>query len=54
MDGNELDELGTDELLAVLRERVGELPEGTFKEAWIRLDQIITDGGPECLPAPWE
>ncbi|MEU6362180.1 NAD(+)--rifampin ADP-ribosyltransferase [Streptomyces albidoflavus] len=54
-DSAPLDEMGTDALLTVLREHVGELPANSlFKEAWERLDRTLTDGGIECLPAPWD
>ncbi|MFE6000413.1 hypothetical protein ACFQ6C_26690 [Streptomyces sp. NPDC056454] len=50
-----LDEMGTDDLLTVLRENVADIPKGSvFAEAWERLDRILTDGGPACLPAPWD
>jgi hypothetical protein len=55
MDERDFDEMGTDDLLSVLRESLDELPrDSTFRQAWVRLDTILTDGGPECLPAPWE
>jgi hypothetical protein len=50
-----LDEMGTDALLEVLREHAGELPaDSTFAKAWALMDRILTDGGIECLPAPWD
>ncbi|PPS89594.1 hypothetical protein [Streptomyces sp. MH60] len=54
-DATPLGEMGTDDLLEVLRAHVGELPEGsTFAAAWNLMDRILTDGGIECLPAPWD
>ncbi|MFH8483020.1 hypothetical protein [Streptomyces sp. NPDC018055] len=50
-----LNEMGTDDLLTVLRENVADIPKGSvFGEAWALMDRILTDGGPECLPAPWD
>jgi hypothetical protein len=55
MNERDLDEMGTDELLNVLRESLDELPwDSTFRQAWERMDRILTAGGPECLPAPWD
>jgi hypothetical protein len=55
VDATPLDEMGTDDLLRVLRAHVGELPEGSaFAAAWKRLDETLTNGGVECLPAPWD
>ncbi|MFJ4902942.1 hypothetical protein [Streptomyces sp. NPDC088727] len=54
-DTTPLDEMGTDDLLTVLRENVADIPEeSVFAEAWALMDRILTDGGPECLPAPWD
>ncbi|MGP3951305.1 hypothetical protein [Streptomyces sp. 7N604] len=50
-----LDELGTDELHASMTEAMRELPEvHPLRRLWERLDEILTVGGPECLPAPWD
>jgi hypothetical protein len=50
-----VDEMGTDELLTVLREEAASLPAGSlFARAWAALDQTLTNGGIECLPAPWD
>jgi len=50
-----LDEMGTDDLLHVLRARGDDVPaDSTFARAWARMDRILTDGGIECLPAPWD
>lgn len=50
-----LDEMGTDALLDVLRQEAASLPQGSrFAQAWARLDEILTAGGIECLPAPWD
>ncbi|MDX3020050.1 hypothetical protein [Streptomyces acidiscabies] len=49
-----LDDLGTDELHALMAQAVGELPEEhPVLVLWERLDGILTAGGPECLPVPW-
>lgn len=54
-DTTPLDEMGTDNLLTVLRENAADIPKGSlFAEAWALMDRILTDGGPECLPAPWD
>ncbi|MET7363199.1 hypothetical protein ABZS76_32845 [Streptomyces sp. NPDC005562] len=54
-DDGPLDEMGTDRLLEVLREHVGDIPaDSTFARAWALMDRILTDGGIECLPAPWD
>ncbi|MEV6421761.1 hypothetical protein [Streptomyces sp. NPDC051662] len=54
-DTTPLDEMGTDDLLTVLRENTVDIPKWSlFAEAWALLDRILTDGGPECLPAPWD
>ncbi|MGW1436788.1 hypothetical protein ACWD7M_16255 [Streptomyces griseus] len=54
-DTTPLGEMGTDDLLTVLRENAADLPKGSvFAEAWALMDRILTDGGPECLPAPWD
>ncbi|MFI1189683.1 hypothetical protein [Streptomyces californicus] len=45
----------TDDLLTVLRENAADVPKGSlFADAWALLDRILTDGGTECLPAPWD
>ncbi|MCX4826353.1 hypothetical protein OG883_42695 [Streptomyces sp. NBC_01142] len=50
-----LDEVGTDELHASMAEAIRELPEEhPVRALWERLDEILTAGGPECLPAPWD
>lgn len=50
-----LEEMGTDELLTVLREEAASLPaDGRFARAWAAMDEILTNGGIECLPAPWD
>lgn len=50
-----LNELGTDELHALMAQAIGELPEEhPVRVLWERLDEILTAGGPECLPAPWD
>lgn len=50
-----VDEMGTDELLEVLREHAPQLPAGSpFAEAWAAMDHLLTAGGIECLPAPWD
>ncbi|NUR01533.1 MAG: hypothetical protein HOY79_34895 [Streptomyces sp.] len=50
-----LDELGTDELHVSMTEAIRELPEDhPARVLWERLDEILTAGGPECLPAPWD
>ena len=49
------DDLGTDALHALMGEAVQELPpDNPVRLLWKRMDQILTDGGPECLPAPWD
>ncbi|MFJ1742456.1 hypothetical protein ACIOG4_27755 [Streptomyces microflavus] len=54
-DTTPLDEMGTDDLLTVLRENTADVPKGSlFADAWALLDRILTGGGPECLPAPWD
>ncbi|MFI7089511.1 hypothetical protein ACIBUR_38735 [Streptomyces anulatus] len=54
-DSTPLDEMGTDDLLTVLRENTADVPKGSlFADAWALLDRMLTDGGPECLPAPWD
>jgi len=48
-------EMGTDELLTVLREEAPGLPAGSrFARAWAAMDETLTAGGIECLPAPWD
>ncbi|MFI8089091.1 hypothetical protein ACIF9R_12345 [Streptomyces sp. NPDC086080] len=50
-----LDELGTDELHALMTEAIRELPEANpVRRLWERLDEILIAGGIECLPAPWD
>jgi hypothetical protein len=50
-----LDDMGTDELINVLRAHEGDIaPGSTFARAWTLMDRILTDGGIECLPAPWD
>lgn len=50
-----LDELGTDELHALMVEAIRELSETNLvHKLWGRLDEILTAGGPECLPALWD
>ncbi|MFJ8676769.1 hypothetical protein [Streptomyces sp. NPDC093589] len=50
-----LDELGTDDLHASMTEAMRELAEAhPLRRLWERLDEILTVGGPECLPAPWD
>ncbi|MFF1678786.1 hypothetical protein ACFVYG_22440 [Streptomyces sp. NPDC058256] len=50
-----LDELGTDDLHTSMTEAIRELPEAhPARGLWQRLDEILTAGGPECLPAPWD
>ncbi|MEU0234102.1 MULTISPECIES: hypothetical protein [unclassified Streptomyces] len=50
-----LDEMGTDELHAAMVEAMRELPATHLvREIWERLNEVLTDGGPECLPAPWD
>ncbi|MFE5864505.1 hypothetical protein [Streptomyces virginiae] len=49
------DELGTDELHVLMTEAIRELPEtNPVRRLWERLDEILTAGGIECLPAPWD
>ncbi|WP_326742786.1 hypothetical protein [Streptomyces sp. NBC_01768] len=49
------DEAGTDELHASMTEAIHELSEEhPVRVLWKRLDDILTVGGPECLPAPWD
>jgi len=51
----DLEGLGTDELHTLMVEAIQELPIGhPVRTLWERMDQILTDGGPECLPAPWD
>uniref|UniRef100_UPI003EBE2F35 hypothetical protein n=1 Tax=Streptomyces sp. bgisy060 TaxID=3413775 RepID=UPI003EBE2F35 len=55
IDAAELEEMGADDLLTVLREHAAQLPaQSTFAQAWRLLDLRLTQGGPECLPAPWD
>ncbi|MFD8597656.1 hypothetical protein ACFV1L_21900 [Kitasatospora sp. NPDC059646] len=50
-----LDEAGTDVLHADLVEAVRQLPEDhRVRVLWERLDEILTAGGGECLPGPWD
>ncbi|MFJ9900522.1 hypothetical protein ACIQPR_45065 [Streptomyces sp. NPDC091280] len=50
-----LEELGTDELHTLMAETVQQLPIGhPVRLLWERMDGILTAGGPECLPAPWD
>lgn len=51
----DIDEMGTDELLTLMREESASLPAGSlFARAWAAMDQTLTNGGIECLPAPWD
>ncbi|MEV0778888.1 hypothetical protein [Streptomyces sp. NPDC050428] len=51
----DLYEMGTDELHASMIEAIPELPHAHLvRVLWERLDEILTNGGPECLPAPWD
>jgi hypothetical protein len=57
VDSSPLDmtDLGTDELHPRLVDAVKGLPAGhPVRALWDRLDEILTDGGPECLPAAWD
>lgn len=50
-----LDELGTDELHALMADAIRALPEDhPVRVLWERLDEVLTVGGPECLPASWD
>ncbi|MFD5079555.1 hypothetical protein [Streptomyces sp. NPDC058371] len=50
-----LDELGTDELHALMAEAICALPEEhPVRMLWERLDESLTAGGIECLPTPWD
>ena len=52
---NDHEGLGTDELRTLLAEAIHELPiTHPVRRLWERMDQILTDGSPECLPAPWD
>ncbi|WP_331726421.1 hypothetical protein [Streptomyces sp. NBC_00470] len=51
----DLDELGTDGLHALMLKAVRDLPERhPVRTLWERLNEILVNGGPECLPAPWD
>ncbi|MFF3959142.1 hypothetical protein ACFYY1_39010 [Streptomyces sp. NPDC001890] len=51
----DLEELGTDELHTLMIEAIQELlTSHQVRALWERMDEILTDGGPECLPAPWD
>ncbi|MFB7763593.1 hypothetical protein [Streptomyces xiamenensis] len=51
----DLDEVGTDELHAMLESRMQELPlTEPVRQIWEQLNVILTEHGPESLPAPWE
>lgn len=48
-------EMGTDQLHEAMNDAIQHLSGAhPVRVIWELLDQIITDGGPECLPAPWE
>jgi hypothetical protein len=50
-----LDGMGTDALHAEMSKTVRGLSEGDLtRKIWERLDEILTAGGPENLPAPWD
>ncbi|MGA5598332.1 hypothetical protein ACPCSE_29280 [Streptomyces cellulosae] len=50
-----IEEMGTEDLLQVLREEAAGLPEGSrLARAWAAMDRILTNGGIECLPAAWD
>jgi hypothetical protein len=49
------EELGTEELLAMIREQAAVKPtDDPFARAVRALDEILTAGGIECLPAAWD
>ncbi|WP_030237821.1 hypothetical protein [Streptomyces sp. NRRL S-350] len=50
-----LDGLGTTDMRAALDEAAAGLPaDHPVRLLWQRLDQVLTDGGAECLPDPWD
>ncbi|MER5638272.1 hypothetical protein ABT095_15085 [Kitasatospora sp. NPDC002227] len=52
---DELDGMGTDELHAALTQATRGLPaDHPVRVIWEQLDEILTAGGVECLPAPWD
>lgn len=55
MKRTEIHEVGTDKLHRAMADAVRELPETHLvRLIWERLDWILENGGPECLPAPWD
>ena len=51
----DLEGLGTDELHTLMAAAIQGLPGvHPVRVLWDRMDQILTDCGPECLPAPWD
>jgi hypothetical protein len=55
MDLQDYMEWGTDQLHEALSDVIQSLPGShPVRALWERLDQILIDGGPDCLPAPWE
>lgn len=51
---NHLDEMGTSSLHEVLVTAVRELPiDHRVCIIWERLDELLREGGANCLPAPW-
>ncbi|MGW6455269.1 hypothetical protein ACWF94_04970 [Streptomyces sp. NPDC055078] len=50
---SDLEGLGTDELHTLMVEALQELPSGhPVRVLWDRMDEFLTDGGPEGIPAP--
>lgn len=51
---NHLDEMGTSSVHDVMTTAIQELPvDHVVRVIWERLDELLREGGANCLPAPW-